>query len=551
MKRMMTLLSCLLVIALLAGCGGQPNTIASTTSATNTADGGPDDGMLVRNVDELLSSIGPDREIVMAEGTYDLSDAFNYGKETESDYYSWMDTYDGYELVLHGVKNLTIRGGGKAATILSAEPRYANVLVLQNCSDVVLEDFTAGHTEEHGECSGGVLRVEGCTGIGMRGLGLYGCGSIGLLADVSSDIRLTDSDIYDCSSEGISVSSSRSVTVDNCRFYELGNKEFGGYTVFDLNQSNKVEITNCRISDNNVTYLMTDFQSKNVTLKNNQFSDNLVMSAAFEIGMDTEGPVLEGSTFAGNTIHNWYLYDGFAYSPATDAGGKVLTEEVLDELYAESRQIPTAGERTEVHVSTVDELLAAIAPDTEIVLDAEMYDLSTASGYGETTGEYYYWQDNFDGPGLVIYNVNNLAIRSSDGKVKAHTISAVPRYADVLTFNKCSNIRVSGFTAGHTEEPGYCSGGVLMFRASDGIQVDNCGLFGCGILGVQAEYCSSVQVTDCDIYECSYGGIQMRDTQDVTIEGCTFRDLGGDKLMFYGCKNVAVDGKTVEDGSYN
>ena len=55
------------------------------------------------------------------------------------------------------------------------------------------------------------------------------------------------------------------------------------------------------------------------------------------------------------------------------------------------------GNQIQVHVSTVDELLAALAPDTEIILDEEFYDLSTATGYGETSTEYYYWEEVFDG----------------------------------------------------------------------------------------------------------------------------------------------------------
>ena len=47
------------------------------------------------------------------------------------------------------------------------------------------------------------------------------------------------------------------------------------------------------------------------------------------------------------------------------------------------------GAQKTVNVSTVDEFLAALAPDTEIVLQADLLDLSTAAGYGETNGEYY------------------------------------------------------------------------------------------------------------------------------------------------------------------
>ena len=98
-------------------------------------------------------------------------------------------------------------------------------------------------------------------------------------------------------------------------------------------------------------------------------------------------------------------------------------------------------------------------------------------------------------------------------------------------------------------EPGYCMGGVLNFRECDNILVDSCGLYGCGILGIQAERSGVFTVKNCDIYECSYGGIHMSEVSDVVIEKCTFRDLGGDSMSFYDCKNVTVNGKTVSGNS--
>ena len=115
----------------------------------------------------------------------------------------------------------------------------------------------------------------------------------------------------------------------------------------------------------------------------------------------------------------------------------------------------------------------------------------------------------------------------------------------VLNFHSTSNITVSNFTAGHTKEQGSCAGGVLEFWDSDCITVDNCGLFGCGILGVRAELCSALAVTGCEIYECSYGGISIGNSSGIKIENCSFRDLGGDALYFYECKDVTVDGEQV------
>ena len=243
-----------------------------------------------------------------------------------------------------------------------------------------------------------------------------------------------------------------------------------------------------------------------------------------------------------NEIRNWFDTEG---ATVLDGIGKSWDEEMLEVWYNPPVETMPAGERTEVVVSTVDELIAAIAPDTEIVLKDGTYDLSTAKDYGTGWSDYYYWSEEFDGPALTISGVDNLVIRSESGDVKKCTLSAVPRYADVLKFKSCTNITVSGFTAGHTVEPGYCTGGVLYFEDSDNILVSRCGLYGCGILGVRAELCSAIAVTGCEIYECSYGGIQMGNTSGIKIENCSFRDLGGDAMSFYECKDVTVDGQQV------
>lgn len=220
-----------------------------------------------------------------------------------------------------------------------------------------------------------------------------------------------------------------------------------------------------------------------------------------------------------------------------------IIKAVADQCISKEEQLQP---RQEIHVSTVDEFIAAIGPNTEIILDAELYDFSTASGYGTSSGDYYFWEDNHDGPGLVIRNVDNMVIRSSDGNVKGHTLVAVPRYADVLGFRACSNITVSGFTAGHTLEQGSCTGGVLDFADSEHILVENCGLFGCGTLGVETASCSDITVKNCEIFECSEGGVKMRDSTGIRLEGTAFRDIGGrNYIWLINCKDAKADGEVL------
>ena len=498
----------------------------------------------VSTVDELLDAIAPDTEIVLETGSYNLCEASSYGGASGSDYYRWEEVYDGYALILTGVENLVIRGSGRHVTLIETDPRYADVLVLEDCFNVELADITAGHTRYPGECSGGVINLYWSDDIRMHRLGLYGCGVIGINAEGSTAIVLKDSDIYECSSSAGYLLNSRSVTISGNRIYNTGDQEYGGYTFFAIDGCSDVLIENNAFSDS-ILYNLMSTQNSQVELSNNLISGNRIQSEVF--GGHGISVSMHGNRFENNTIRNWYA----GSVTAKDENGNLLTEETLDAMYGtEPEQTQSRQPQLQIHVSTVDEFIAAIGPDKEIILDAALYDLSTATGYGSSRSEYYYWEDIFDGPGLVIQNVNNMTIRSNDGRMKKHTIAVVPRYADVLTFRSCSNITVSGFTAGHTKEQGSCAGGVLEFRDSDFITVDNCGLFGCGILGVQTQSCSNVTVRNSDIYECSQGGIEMRDTCNVTVENTAFRDIGGNQiLLFHDCKNVKIDGEAVI-GSY-
>ena len=211
-----------------------------------------------------------------------------------------------------------------------------------------------------------------------------------------------------------------------------------------------------------------------------------------------------------------------------------------------AQSVVTVGQ-TPVHVSTADEFLAAIASDTEIIVDAALIDFSTASNYGTSGGDHYRWEEEFDGPMLIIQNVSNLTVRGSGEAATDRVLSAVPRYAYVLTFENCSNIYVTHITLGHTVEPGYCAGGVLQFRSSQSGLVEDCDLYGCGTWGVWGENSLDLQVINNLIHDCSYGGVNLTLCQNVRIDGNTFQNLGsefgpGDVIRTYDCGNITIDG---------
>ena len=157
-----------------------------------------DDRPVVRvsNVDELLEAIAPDTVIEIASGEYDLSTASNYGSDTHSAYYSWNGVWSeegqtNAELVIGNVDGLTLRGEGLGKTVISAVPRYANVIKFIGCRNLTVSNLTAGHTEEPGQCAGGVLRLESCSDVSVNGCGLFGCGTIGVDAVKTFGLAIT------------------------------------------------------------------------------------------------------------------------------------------------------------------------------------------------------------------------------------------------------------------------------------------------------------------------------------------------------------------------
>ena len=189
---------------------------------------------------------------------------------------------------------------------------------------------------------------------------------------------------------------------------------------------------------------------------------------------------------------------------------------------------PNVGGNT-VKVKTVDEFLAAIAPNTVIELAEGVYDLSKAKNYAKESGsDYYSWNRDFgdgkDSAELVIHDVEGLTIRGAG--IDKTTVAAVPRYARVFNFRACKKLTVSNLTAGHTKEPGECTGCVLLMENCTDANVDSCGLFGCGTVGVSGLDCEKLNVTNCDIYECSVGAISTSLCKDVLVSGCNIHDNG-------------------------
>lgn len=550
MKKLISLMIAAIMLLSLAACGEAPDSSAAETEPTETSAPKTEDGRPVTEVttvDELLAAIAPNTVIELTGQRYMLTEASDYGTGSGSGYYRW-DTGDGAELVIENVTGLTIRAANRDTCIVT-EPRWVNVLHFIDCEDIALEGFTAGHTDG-AYCSGGVLCFENTKGVTVDGCSLYGCGTEGVTTYSCEDVAVTGSEIWNCSQGAAFIYDSKNVSFDNCDFHGI-TAEFGMFRTID---SDKFALLNSTIRDSSGDVFFNSSRSSGVYIGGCEVSGNKFRNM---FASELVPVTVEGCALGDNDIIDWYadmekLGSLYENSKAVDPDGNVYTYSELQEMQKTENAVWNAyvpevastpevavSEDGKVHVTTVDEFLAAIAPDTTIYLEPGVYDLSTAAGCGVTETDRYRWDLRFDGPSLVITGVDGLTIEGAGAE--SVTIAAVPRYADVLGFERCAGLTLRGFTAGHTEEKGYCTGGVLYFDLCDDAVIDGCALFGCGIMGITAGNCADMNVSNTEIYDCEYGAVTLNDSNAV-FDNCDIHDNGGPDFQLYNSTAI-VDGK--------
>ena len=573
MKRYLCFMLAAVMLLMLAACGA-PAAPVIETAPPAAADAAPAEGgdageftpniscantVEVSTVDEFLAAIASDTMIVLAAGNYDLSTASDYGRAPDGAPYIWTGVYDSetesldtaFELAISNVDKLAIVAAPDANVTISAVPRYANVLSFYDCGGILLRGVTVGHTEEPGVCAGGVLMLNNVRNAAVQGCYLYGCGTVGIQAYNCRGVSAAGTHIFDCSESAVMSSGCTDVRLDDCSIYDCGLSGYAG--LFSVDTTTGFAVLNSTISNCTGGTLLMSGYSRGVCILgcavngSTAFDNALFAIASGEVTVDD-------SSFDDGLYYPLLYAEGFEGRAVTSAGEEITADMLVSMQRAEAvydgpdGSVPTPeialdasvnaeGERV-VHVKTVDELLAAIAPDTTIYLDSDFYDLSAAADYGGAGGYWYGWLNNYDGPGLIISGVENLTIISENGA----TISAVPRYADVIQFSGCTGITLRGVTAGHTEEPGECSGGVLNFQRCNDILIDACRLYGCGIVGVSASDSSSLTVKDTEIYECSNAAVTLWSVSGAVFDNCNIYNCGTPEL-------VLTDSSTTYNGT--
>ncbi len=575
MKRTKTLLALLLAAALLAGCGTAAETEPTPPPPAENA-------VVVTTVAELLDALRPNAVIEIDAEHLLLDRAGDYGFGYSVGAYTWEPMGSGdYTLVIRDLEGLTIRSRREGGTSLTTGAASANVLCFRGCAGLTLEGLTLGHRSEVGNCDGDVLFLQDCSDIQISGCELFGCGVTAVNAWQCAGLRLDGCTLRDCTACAINAVLCSDVQAWNCEILRCG----GAYSLGALcvASCDGFALINSTIRDGKNSFLLDAMNSLSVCLLGCEATGSRFSEALFRICDYTV--TVSGCALADNEFGSCYSDGGCRAVTGSDQElvtfadflrmeHKPFTGEYVapsprvtpGDIYTTSGDIAYAspgdvlmpppaapeweGERTEAHVMTVDELLAAIAPHTTVYLDAEEFDLSAASDYGSGQGEYYRWNDAYDGPELVLHDLDDFSLVGGGRAVTL--LSAVPRYADVLHFENCRALSLSDMTLGHRVEPGFCAGDVLGLSLCTGVTVERCGLFGCGVIGISADTCAELNVSETNIYDCSYLGVSLENVSGARFTGCAITNCGGEYgfngLFLDGCSDVFWNDESLRDG---
>ncbi len=162
--------------------------------------------------------------------------------------------------------------------------------------------------------------------------------------------------------------------------------------------------------------------------------------------------------------------------------------------------LPAQAAMKTVTVSNAEELLAAIASDTKIILEPGKYEIKyrqyrTEPFYSNSGKKYY---GDFS---LLIYDIENLELYGNGQAEITVDVGFLP----VISVRNSNNISFSGMTLGH-DVPSYScedSGYVFSLIDCNGVTIENCDMYGCGILGIDSNDTNGITISNSLIRDCS------------------------------------------------
>ena len=281
MRRWITLCLLLLLLAALTSCGrtANPEQTPGTDSPPLKEVVEPhekDDMVTVSTVAELIRVIAPDAHIILKPGDYNFSALTEEEIESCGGYVSPDDLSWG-EFSVYSAPGLTLEAEESGSVRLITENGYADVMTLTLCDGATLKGLILGHEIEKGDCDANVLELSTSQSVTLEDCGLFGCGTYGIGAENAAGLTVTGTEIYECTNGIFCLSNTTETVFDRCQFYDNDG-------MFSLWGETEVLIKDTEISRNQGDLLWdyssgSDTDTIRITFQGCTFQDNRDMGS--------------------------------------------------------------------------------------------------------------------------------------------------------------------------------------------------------------------------------------------------------------------------------
>ena len=194
------------------------------------------------------------------------------------------------------------------------------------------------------------------------------------------------------------------------------------------------------------------------------------------------------------------------------------------------------SDQNEIRVNKIEDMIDAIAPDKEIILKDNKYNMSAAlkTLYGSNGNDfnkshkYVKLEACDDGIQLIITNVKNLTIKGKGSDKTSVTNNA--SYADIFLFENCENVSLRDFAVCHDgpNDKVAGKGDVLEFKSCEGVWITGLEVSGANGYGIKLSGVSNFEYSDSSIHNCALGALSARNSSEVYFEKVEITDCKGD-----------------------
>lgn len=170
-----------------------------------------------------------------------------------------------------------------------------------------------------------------------------------------------------------------------------------------------------------------------------------------------------------------------------------------------------------VRVSSAKEFIEAIAPNTTIEVEAGYYNLTNYieaiwEKHGKEwnkTHDYIRLEEIYGDVQLVVNSVEGLTIIGAEDEDEICEIVIESEMADVMKFVNCNDLTIKRLKIGHTEMV-ECGGNVITLEGCDNILLSKLDLYGCGVIGLEANNCTDLRMKSSIIHDCSWVAMSLQ-----------------------------------------